>query len=225
MRKILASIVVGGLLAGGATTTATANDLGAGDDTSHLVSLDFTFTFFGVDYTSIWVNSNGNITFGGGDTDFSDTLPEFLSEEPRIAPLWDDWSPNVFGMVTAKGDANSMVVTWDNVPHFAGNGLGSTFSATLYANNNIDFTYGGVQDTDGQMAGLSPGGNLGDPGMAVDFSSSPTWDIPGLGDQAIYEIWGGLTDLSGMTISFVPAPGALALLGLAGLVSRRRRRA
>ncbi len=226
MRKILATFVIGGLLAGGVTTTATANDLGLGDDTFANVPLAFTFTFYGVDYNNIFVGSNGFVTFGGGDTDFSDTLGEFLSQEPRIAPAWDDWSPNAGGQVTAKGDANSMTVTWDGVPSFTNGGV-NTFSTTLYANGNIDLTIDSITSPEGNgiIVGLSPGGNLGNPGTLVDFSNNLIQQVPGFGDQAIYETFGFNTDLNGMTISFIPAPGALALLGLAGLVSRRRRRA
>ena len=216
MKRLLSAMAIGGMLVGGMTTTATANDLGLGDDTFAFVPLDFTFTFYGIDYTGIFVGSNG----------FSDSLGEFLSQEPRIAPAWDDWSPNAGGQVTAKGDANSMVVTWDGVPSFTNGGV-NTFSTTLYANGNIDLTIDSITSPEGNgiIVGLSPGGNLGNPGTLVDFSANLTQLLPGLGDQAIYETFAVNTDLNGMTISFVPAPGALALLGLAGLVSRRRRRA
>ena len=87
MRKILAPIVVGGLLAGGVTTTATPNDLNLGEDNFAFVLLDFSFTFYGVDYTGIWVNRYGNVTFGSADAQFQENLPEFLNEQPRIAQL------------------------------------------------------------------------------------------------------------------------------------------
>ena len=58
MRKILASFVIGGLLAGGVTTTANANNLNLLDDDSAFVALDFTFPFYGVDYTGIFVGSS-----------------------------------------------------------------------------------------------------------------------------------------------------------------------
>ena len=225
MRKILAPIVVGGLLAGGVTTTATPNDLNLGEDSFAFVPLDFTFTFYGVDYTGIWVNSNGNVTFVSGDAAFIENLPDFLNDQPRIAPAWDDWSPPGGGAVLAKGDANSMTVTWDGVEHYDCCGS-NTFSTTLYANGNIDLTIESITTGDGAIVGLSPGGGLGSPGTAVDFSENLIQPLPGLGDQAVYELFtAGSPDLNGMTISFVPAPGALALLGLAGLVGTRRRRA
>ncbi len=223
MRKILASIVTGGLLAGGVTTTATANDLVLGDDDFVLVPLAFTFNFYGVAYNDIYVGSNGFITFGAGDTDFSESLPEFLGNEPRIAGFWDDLSPNNAGNVHSDGDANSMSISFNEVPEFFDTGSNS-FSMQLFADGRIKFTYSGMTASDA-IVGLSPGGNLGNPGTAVDFSTSGTWTLPGLGDQAIYEVFTGNFDLDQRKIEFVPAPGALALLGLAGLVGTRRRRA
>lgn len=66
-----------------------------GDDGSVVVPLGFTFPFQGTDWTSVFVNGNGNLTFGVGDGDFTETVPELLSGPPRIAPLWDDlFSPS-----------------------------------------------------------------------------------------------------------------------------------
>ena len=45
--------------------------LAAGDDTSTEVALARPFRFQGTDWTSVFVNSNGNLTFGAGDADFS----------------------------------------------------------------------------------------------------------------------------------------------------------
>ena len=42
------------------------------------VNLGFTFPFFGANYTATFVNYPGNMTFGGGDSDISETLTEFF---------------------------------------------------------------------------------------------------------------------------------------------------
>jgi len=46
---------------------------------------------------SVWngffLNSNGNLTFGAGDTDGSSTVEEFRSGRPRVAAAWSNLNP------------------------------------------------------------------------------------------------------------------------------------
>ena len=51
----------------------------------------FEFPFQGTNWSSVFVNDNGNLTFGAADADFSETVAELLAGPPRIAPLWDDF--------------------------------------------------------------------------------------------------------------------------------------
>ena len=59
------------------------------DLSSGQVSLGFTVNFFGVNYSSLYVNNNGNVTFNGPLEDFT---PQGLtgSRLPIIAPFWAD---------------------------------------------------------------------------------------------------------------------------------------
>ena len=54
--------------AAGVLDPVIGGSLGLGDDATVNVPLGFTFNFLGVGYTDIWVNSDGNITFGTGDS-------------------------------------------------------------------------------------------------------------------------------------------------------------
>ena len=74
------------------------------------IPLPFTFPFCGFDYNSVFVGSNGYLTFGAGDTDFSESVTELLNEEPRIAALWDDLSPNNGGTIQAGVVASSATI-------------------------------------------------------------------------------------------------------------------
>jgi len=59
------------------------------DGSSALINLGFTFQFYGVNYTSCFINNNGNITFG---RPISRTSPPAFPA-PRcamIAPFWAD---------------------------------------------------------------------------------------------------------------------------------------
>lgn len=165
--------------------------LNLGDDTSQEVTLPFSFPFQGSSYNSVFVNSNGNLTFGGGDTDFSESEFEFLNELPRIAPLWDDLSPNQGGLVTVQQDASSWTLTFDGVPEFFASTT-NTFSVTLDASGDISFSYDGVASVDsvvgiteggGAAAGetdLSAAGSLSNSGTTYEvFTFSDNFDLDG----------------------------------------------
>ena len=47
----------------------------------------FTFPFQGTNRSSVFVNANGNLTFGAPNGDFSETVPEFLDYSARFLDL------------------------------------------------------------------------------------------------------------------------------------------
>jgi hypothetical protein len=148
-----------------------------GDDTSQNLSLGFTFPYQGVDYTDVFVNSNGNLTFGSEDLDPLASEEKFLAGQPRIAPLWLDLNPGVGGTVIAKSDDSSMTVHFIDVPRFPNTGS-NTFSVTMTSDGSVRVVYGQVSVRHG-LVGVTPGGSFaGGPG-AVDLSTSPTWSATG----------------------------------------------
>lgn len=172
--------------------------LSLGDDSSVEVALPFSFPFQGSSYASVFVNSNGNLTFGSGDSDFSESVTELRSDQRRIAALWDDLSPNNGGTVLVEQDAGSWTVIFDGVPEFISTGSNS-FAVTLYPDGTIDVAYGAISALDG-IAGVTEGGGAADPGES-DLSSSPTW--PALGTT--YEWFSGSdNDLSGVSLTYQP---------------------
>lgn len=176
-----------------------ALQLALGDDASVEVPLGFDFPFNGALYSSVFVNSNGNLTFGSGDTDFSESVAELLSDQPRIAPLWDDLSPNAGGSVGVEFGAGSATVIFDSVPQFAA-GDSNTFMVTLRDDGSFTIEYGLVAATDG-LAGASEGGGAADPGSA-DLSAGGPFSAAG----TTYELFnaGNPNDLSGATLDFIP---------------------
>ncbi len=147
-----------------------------GDDNSVQVPLGFSFPFQGSDYGSVFVNSNGNLTFGSGDSDFSESIAELLNDQPRIAALWDDLSPNAGGLVIVNGDASSWSVTFDGVPEFAASST-NTFTVTLRSSGQVEIEYGAVAALDG-LVGVTPGGGAANPGQS-DLSTSIDWPVAG----------------------------------------------
>jgi hypothetical protein len=125
--------------------------LNQSDDDCDYVSLGFSFDYYGVTYTDVWVNSNGNITLTGCNTEWSSpTIPE--GSLAIIGTLYGDFNPGVYGDVyyNTLGTAPNrrFVVTWVVVPEFAGTEL-NTFQVQLFeGSNEILFGYNGLT-TDG----------------------------------------------------------------------------
>lgn len=179
--------------------TITGTPITLGDDNSVEVPLAFSFPFNGQTYNSVFVNANGNLTFGAGNTDFSESVAEFRNFQPRIAPLWDDLSPNAGGIVLVDSSPTGLTVTFREVPEFLATTT-NTFSVTLLPSGRIDVVYGGVAAIDG-LAGVSPGGGVVDTGQ-TDLSGAASYPAAGL----TYELFSTTrpNDLSGRTLSYLP---------------------
>lgn len=174
-----------------------------GDDDSQEVNLGFTFPFQGGNYTSVWVNSNGSLTFGGPDPGplfgWTESVPALLNGPPRIATLWDDLSPNNGGLVYAQFNAGSATFTFDSVPEFIATGA-NTFSATLHSSGVINVNYGALSAIDG-IAGVTEGGGAADPGGS-NLSSMVNWSATGTTYEQFHG--GNPNDMSGKNLIYTP---------------------
>lgn len=171
-----------------------------GDDGSVELPLGFTFPYQGQNWTSVFVNGNGNLTFGAANADFSESVAELLSGPPRIAPLWDDLNPGGGGAVTAEWAAGQLTVSFVNVPEFSATGS-NTFSVTLHATGQITVAYGAVSALDA-VVGISQGNGAANPGES-NLSSAAVWSAVG----TRYELFTGALDpfdLDNLTLNFMP---------------------
>ena len=144
----------------------TGSILALGDDTSVEVPLGFDFPFQGQVYSSVFVNSNGNLTFGTGDTSFAESVTSFLSGPPRIAPLWDDLSPNQGGLVYVDSSPSEVSIVFQGVPEFF-SATGNTFKVVLTPTGDVELSYDGMSAQDG-LVGLTEGNEADD--TPTDFS-------------------------------------------------------
>jgi hypothetical protein len=109
-----------------------------GDDSRMQVTLPFTFTYYGTNYTTGWICTNGWFSLGSdpGTSDYSNSgIPDSDGPPAMIAPLWDDLNPNDGGNIRYYDDAsnNRFIVQWTGVPHWGtGGGTPETFQAVLY---------------------------------------------------------------------------------------------
>ncbi len=136
-------------------------DLSLSDDGSAAVALPFSFPFYGTNYTEVYVNANGNLTFGGSSIDWSQSVAEMETGLPRIAPLWTDLNPMNGGEVRVRRAINHIVVEWNNVEEF-GSSTGNPNSVLvyLYSDGHIEFKYRDCSASTA-LVGITPGNSTG----------------------------------------------------------------
>ena len=125
-----------------------------GDDDTFAVPFMAGFPFLGTTYTTIHVNSDGNISLGVGDASSEPRdAARHVGGPPRVSPLLADLDPAASGSVHADERADRFVVTWLGVPQF-GTSNSNTFQATLHKDGGIDFVYEDIDFDFGQRFGV-----------------------------------------------------------------------
>lgn len=151
----------------------TGTRLSLSDDDSETVTLSFSFPFYGRAYSQVFVNSDGNLTFGQkDDASTARNVGRLVGGPPRVAPLLADLNPETGGSVSAQDLRDHLTVTWRAVPQFDHTDR-NTFQVTLWADGRIDFVYDQelTSGIDEGVTGVAPGG--GQDGLtAVDFSAA-----------------------------------------------------
>ncbi len=144
-----------------------------GDDDSVEVPLPFPFPYQGARWSSVWVNSDGNLTFGAPEPQSSRSVFRFLNGPPRIAPLFADLDPTgsgtgVQGLVIAEEGRDSVTVHWASVPRFFGVQPNS-FSVTLRRDGTLGMRWGALDQSMRAVVGITEGRGALDPRL-VDLS-------------------------------------------------------
>lgn len=169
--------------------------LNAGDDDVTVLSLGINnFTFYGVQFSQLYVSVNGLITFGNGDhtwDNFDNTTLANGPPQAAIAPLWDDWINTSgypvllyqFQDTTGDGKADRLIMQWNRFQGYGGSPWTQTFQTILQLNTgatsgDITFNYyflasqdyraNGADATIGIKSNNSQGGYL----MQISFNST-----------------------------------------------------
>ncbi len=154
---------------------------GLGDDDTREVDLPFPFAFYGVTYQKIFINSDGNVTFGGGDVDTSSrSIGRLNSGRPRIAGLFTDLDPSAAGDgVRVRSDATSFTITWLRVREYTDFGFGpqQTFQISLSPDGNVTLAWSQINVAE-SVVGLSPGGLVSSTTL-VAFAAGSERTFPG----------------------------------------------
>jgi uncharacterized protein (TIGR03437 family) len=158
---------------------ASGTALPLGDDETVSVALPFTFPFFQGRYSTVFVNSDGNLTFGEGDksTD-SRAVSHVVAGAPRIAVLFHDMDPSRRGAaVTTSSGAGVFTVSWVGVPRFGSLNPPQTFQVRLYSNGRIEMAYESAVPAE-SVVGIAPGQFQGSLSL-VKFRDPGTTDYTG----------------------------------------------
>ncbi|MEK6302972.1 MAG: hypothetical protein AABO41_19855 [Acidobacteriota bacterium] len=134
------------------------------------------FPFYGIAYDTIYIGTNGYMTFGKGDTSARVSASSLGSEMPRIAPLWADLDVSDSGNIYYNRLEGRHLITWDAAPEVVYGGK-STFQTVLYDDGRIAFVYKKAKARS-SLAGISPGSSGLDP-QPVDFTDPPEAAVSG----------------------------------------------
>ncbi|MEM6265123.1 MAG: nidogen-like domain-containing protein [Bacteroidota bacterium] len=155
------------------------------DDCSERIDLPFEVSLYGVQYRSLYLNANGNLSTSAPWIEF--TPKPFCLEGPRlIAPYYADVDIQKCGQIQYYLDEHSLIVTWTDVCHYLGvgqwTGLTNTFQVILRdgapitinekrlpSDARMIFNYRDMQWTTGQSSGSMTG--FGGAGATVGLNA------------------------------------------------------
>ncbi len=220
---------------GGGNAANVGNASGRNDDGFMQLALGFNVTYFGTTYNSLYINNNGNVSFGAGISAFVPTGPTGANA-PVISPWFGDVDTRNAGsgLVHYNLSADQLIVTWDRVGYFSNNASAlNSFQLVLRGDlfevpvgeGKIGFFYQGMgwERTDtSTVAAVGFGDGQGNSKVLAGSTTA--------GLNAVVQnqyLWFD-ANLDVVPPTDVPEPATLALVGL-GLVgagfARRQKRA
>lgn len=186
------------------SATGTHATLAEDDDGTALsVPIGFSFPFYGSNFSTVNICSNGWLSFTSTLSAYSNVaLPNTGSGVPEnlVAPFWDDLDLSTTGSVYYQNDGTRFIVSWVAAPHYTSGGP-YTFQAILYPSGKIVLQYLtvgtnvvnsqtiGIQNAD-RTIGLNTvyNANYVHDGLAIEYGRMPDWlsVSPGSGTTVAY---------------------------------------
>jgi hypothetical protein len=186
------------------------------DGSTGLLNIPFNFCLYGSNYTDLYINNNGNISFGTAYATFSSNPfpdPSFI----MVAPFWGDVDTRGTGVVKYKITSSAMYINWEAVGYYSFyTDKVNTFQLIitdgtdpiLPAGNNIAFCYGDMEWTTGDASSGS-GGFGGVPstvginkGDGVNYIQMGRFDQPGIAYDGGYGANDGVSWLDNQSFYF-----------------------
>jgi hypothetical protein len=224
--------IIGHLCSVRSTTFAAANTVLplTGDDATAAIDLPFAFPFYGDSYNSVWVDTNGVLSFTepGRSLPYpgSGTLRSAAASNAVIAPFWDDLvvdaQASVRTSVSGAGGTERMLIEWRNVHRKGNTAQRLSFEATLAADGSVTTNYDALDNAaeqgDNAVVGIEgPDGSdgfaysTGEPvlasGTAIVFTR-PDGEL-----LEVHDLTGKLTNAAGAPVAAATVtldPGGLS---------------
>lgn len=145
-------------------------------------SMGFTFRFFGITYASIFLNTNGGITFGSGNADWN--LAASGVQQPGIAVFWGDMNAGETStranQMTCEQFSDRFVISYTQFQDHDNPAWNNSALVTLYPDGTIVIHYGNVLSQD-ILTGVFDGSHSNDQYLPVQS----TYDLAAIGSGAI----------------------------------------
>ncbi|MBI1808143.1 MAG: M36 family metallopeptidase [Ignavibacteria bacterium] len=180
---------------------ALSDTLILGDEDYIEVSLPFGFSFCGKTYTSVFVNSNGYITFGGGTIEYYPYPSYLVSGLRRICGLWANLYPPGGGTITARQVGPEFHISYMNVPDYYYSSNTARFTIRLRSDGTFRVDYDTTTVNYG-IAGFSAGGSSSSPPPEIDLSTASQPIVAGALGTAYESFDASDVDLSGLSIEY-----------------------
>jgi hypothetical protein len=149
------------------STGGTHLNLSADDSYRQNYTLPFTFPFFGANYTTVTISTNGNLFFQTPPASDFNSSTEAFAQTRMIAGMWDDlylgtdqrFDADVYDV---RPDGNTIIFRWQGVPCNAGangqcafGGQPINFEIELKSNGQITTRYGSGNTNLFPLVGIS----------------------------------------------------------------------
>ncbi|HIF62769.1 MAG TPA: hypothetical protein EYQ35_01260, partial [candidate division UBP10 bacterium] len=163
--------------------TSSGTALNLADDGTSTAALDFTFSFYGTDYTLLSVCANGLFSFTTNDCPFAAVaIPNATAPNAAIMAFAEDLNPTLGGTIHYETLGSSpqrrFIVQFTDIQHFGG-GSAVSFQLVLFESaNNIEVRYlSAVPDGDTHSIGIENAAGSdgiqvvnGNPGTLTNFT-------------------------------------------------------
>ncbi len=194
------------------TLALTPND----DGSTSSLTIPFNFCLYGTQYTSLFINNNGNVSFDNSYSTFSSSAFPSASYV-MVAPFWGDVDTRGAGTVQYKITSTAMYVNWVGVGYYPQmTDKVNTFQLIitngsdpiLPPGNNIAFCYGDMQWTTGSASqGVNGFGGVPstvgvNKGDGTSYIQMGRFDSPGAGYFGAYASNDGIDWLDNKSFYF-----------------------